>query len=210
MSNRVRVADRLVRQSAEQIIVMADAVISGLTNNSAFPNPTVALKDLQAAADDLKAALAAQVHGGKAATAEKNNKREVLMNLLRTMKHYVEDNCGKDPAVLLSSGFQVASTNRASSPLANPSILNIDVARSTELVLKVTPIPRAKLYEVRMAPVNSSSGAGPWQNLGLFSSSKGITIGELTPGSTYAFQVRAVGGSTGYSEWSNSVSRMCL
>jgi hypothetical protein len=210
MSNRVRVADKMLKQSGEQLTIMAEAVISGLTDNPAFPNPTVALKDLQAAADDLKSALAAQVHGGKAATAEKNNKREVLMNLLRTMKHYVEDNCGKDPAVLLSSGFQVASTNRTSSPLGNSSIVNIDVARSTELALKVTPIPRAKFYEVRMASVNSGGDPGPWQNLALFNKSKRMTIGELTPGTTYAFQVRAVGGSTGYSEWSNSVSRMCL
>jgi hypothetical protein len=210
MSNRVRVANRLGRQSAEQIVVMAEAVISGLTDNPAFPNPTVALKDLQAAADDLKSALAAQIHGGKAATAEKNNKQETLMDLLRKMKHYVEDNCGNDPAVLLSSGFQAASTNRTSSPLANPSILNIDAVKSAELVLKVTPIPRAKFYEVRMAAPNNGSGPGPWQNFGLFSKSRAIAIGELNPGTTYAFQVRAVGGSTGYSEWSHSVSRMCL
>jgi hypothetical protein len=43
---------------------MADAVITGLTNNPAFPAPPVDLKILQAAAADLKAALAAQAHGG--------------------------------------------------------------------------------------------------------------------------------------------------
>jgi hypothetical protein len=154
--------------------------------------------------------LAAQVHGGKAATAEKKNKQEMLMDLLRKLKHYVEDNCGKDPAVLLSSGFQAASTNRTRSPLGNPSITNVDCTNSTELTLKVTPIARAKCYEVRVAAVNPGSGPGPWQNVGLFSSSKAITIRALIPGTTYAFQVRAVGGSTGYSDWSNSVSRMSL
>ena len=32
----------------------------------------------------------------------------------------------------------------------------------------------------------------------------------LIPGGTYNFRVRAVGGSTGYSEWSNPVGHMSL
>ena len=60
MAYRARVADKLVRQSADQLVTMAGAVVTGLTNNSAFPAPAVDLKALQAAADDLNAALAAR------------------------------------------------------------------------------------------------------------------------------------------------------
>jgi len=59
---RARVADRLMKQSAEQIVTMAGAVIAGLTNNPAFPAPKVDLKTLQAARDDLNAALVGQAH----------------------------------------------------------------------------------------------------------------------------------------------------
>ena len=56
-------------------------------------------------------------------------------------------------------------------------------------------------------------GAGgtpsPWQNAGLFTNSRSMTINDLTPGTTYAFQVRAVGGSTGYTDWSDPVAHMC-
>jgi hypothetical protein len=187
---------------------MAGAVIAGLTNNPSFPAPTVDLKGVQAAADDLNAALAAQAHGGSAATAEKNNKQEALITVLRKVKHYVEDNCGNDLAVLLSSGFQAAATTRNRSPLANPSILSVDIGNSTELELKVTPIARAKCYEVRMAAVGTGNVPAPWQNAGLFTASR-ITIANLVPGTTYVFQVRAVGGSNGYTDWSNPVSRMC-
>ena len=209
MPQHARVADRLQRQSAEQLVTMAGAVITGLTNNPAFPAPTVDLKALQAAADDLNAALAAQTHGGAAATAEKKNKQEALITLLRKLKHYVEDNCGNDVAVLLSSGFQAAATTRNNSPLANPSILSVDLGNSTELVLKVTRIARAKCYEVRSAALGAGNVPGPWQAAGLFTASRSITIAGLAPGTTYVFQVRAVGGSTGYSDWSNPVSRMC-
>jgi len=78
MNHRNRIADGLKNQSAEQIITTAGAVITGLTNNPSFPAPTVDLKTAQAAADELKAALAAQAHGGRAATAEKNNKPKFL------------------------------------------------------------------------------------------------------------------------------------
>jgi hypothetical protein len=209
MSYRARVADGFKKQSAEQLVTMAGSVISGLTNNPAFPAPTVDLKEVQAAADDLNAALAAQIHGGTAATAEKNNKREVLVLRLRKLKHYVEDNCNNDLAILLSSGFQAASSTRNRAPLANPSILGVDCGNSAELVLKVTPIAYAKCYEVRAAAVGADSVPGSWQPAGLFTSSKGMTISSLVPGKTYTFQVRAVGGTTGYSDWSNPVSRMC-
>ena len=209
MSYPVRVASKFNRQSADQLITMASAVITGLTGNPAFPAPAVDLKTLQAAADDLNAALAAQVHGGKTATAEKNNRREALIALLRKLKLYVEGNCENDPAVLLSSGFQAAASTRNRSALSNPAILSVDSGNSAELVLKITPIARAKCYEVRSAAVSAGNVTGPWQPAGLFTTSKSITIAALVPGATYAFQVRAVGGSTGYSDWSNPVSRLC-
>jgi hypothetical protein len=209
MSPHIRIADGLRTQSAERLITTAGAIINGLTGNPSFPSPPVDMKTLQAAVDDLNAALAAQPHGGPSATAEKNNKKEALIVLLRRLRHYVDENCGNDLSVLLSSGFQAAVTTRVRLPLANPSILNLGLGNSTELVLKVTPIAHAKCYEVRMAVVCAGNTPGPWQSAGLFTNSRSMTIDGLTPGTTYMFQVRAVGGSTRYSDWSNPVSRMC-
>jgi hypothetical protein len=142
MSPHMRITEKFTKQSAEQLAAMAGAVIAGLTNNPALPAPTVDLNTVQTAADELAAAMTAQAHGGKAATAEKNNKKEALIAILRTLKHYVEDLCGNDSAVLLSSGFQAASNLRNSSPLANPIILSIDFGTSRELALKITSVTR--------------------------------------------------------------------
>jgi hypothetical protein len=110
-----------------------------LTDNPAYPNPPVDLKTLQAAVNDLNAALAAQAHGGKAATAEKRNKKEALLLIMRKLKRYVEDNCGNDAAVLLSSGFLAGQYTRNRAPLINPSMLDLDIGNSGELELKLTP-----------------------------------------------------------------------
>ena len=207
MSHRIRIAGGFGKQSPEQLVITAGAVISGLTSNPAFPAPTVDLNAVQAAADDLKAAAAAQVHGGTAATAEKNNKQEALIKILFKLKHYVEDHCENDLAVLLSSGFQAAAATRDRSPLANPSILSVDRGNSDELMLKITPVARAKCYEIRSAVAGNANVAGAWQQAGLFTSSR-ITIANLVPTTTYVFQVRAIGAADN-TERSDPVSHMC-
>jgi hypothetical protein len=209
MSHRTRVSDSFARLSADQLVTMAGGVIAGLTNNPSFPAPTVDLKTLETAVNDLNAALAARAIGGTAATAEKNNKQKALVALLRKLKHYVEDNCQNDLAVLLSSGFQAMATNRAPAPLASPSILSVNPGSSRELLLRVSRIGNARCYEVRSAAMSADGITGSWQAAGLFTNSRLMKIAALVPGITYSFQVRAIGGSTGYSDWSNTVSRIC-
>ena len=138
MSQHIRAVDASRGQSAEQLVATCGAIIKGLTDNPAYPSPPIDLKTLQSAVDDLNAALAPQAHGGKAATAEKKNKQADLISMMRKLKHYVEDNCKNDPAVLFSSGFQAAQYTRSRAQLDNPSILDIDTGNSGELVLKIT------------------------------------------------------------------------
>jgi hypothetical protein len=130
MFPNIRIADGLLTQTAERLITTAGAIINGMTGNPYFPAPPVDLKTVQAAVDDLNAALAAQQNGGPAATAEKKNKQKALIALLRRLRRYVEDNCGNDLSILLSSGFQAAVSTRVRSPLANPSILNVRFGNS--------------------------------------------------------------------------------
>ncbi len=126
MSQHLGIADGLRSKSAEQLATTAGGIITGLTGNPAFPTPPIELETVQTAIDELNAALAAQVLGGSVATAEKRNKKEALIRLLRKLRRYVEDNCGDDAAILLSSGFQAAVATRIRRPLGNPSILKID------------------------------------------------------------------------------------
>src|SRR6059036_2873065 len=163
-------------QSDRQIATTASAVIKEMTGNPAFPNPTVDLKAVQAAVDELNAALAAQVQGGTAATAVKKNKRDSVVTLLRKLAHYVHDTCGNNPAVLLSSGFQLVTSSRTRYPLAKPSIVSIDAGKSTELILKVSPIANARCYDVQFAPVGPNNAPAEWKHAGLFTNSRSIIV----------------------------------
>ncbi len=186
------------------------AIIDNLYGNLAYPTPPVAQAALQTALTGFTQAIAAQAQGGSAATAEKNNKREALIGLLRQLAGYVQEKCGNDLAKLLSSGFDAVSTNRAQSPLAAPSIRDILNGNSGQLLLRVGPIANARCYEVRYAAIAAGGAPGPWVNGGLFTNSRSMPINGLTPGSNYTFEVRAIGGSTGYSDWSDPTSHMSL
>ena len=186
------------------------SVNDNLYGNPAYPSPPVAQAALQSALGDFDAAIAAQAQGGTAATADKNNKRDALVALLRQLAGYVQENCGNDLAKLLSSGFEAVSTSRAQSPLDPPVIRALDNGNSGQLLVRVGPVQNAKCYEVRYAAPGGGGVPGPWQSGGLFTNSRSMPLNGLTPGTNYTVQVRAVGGSTGYSDWSDPVSHMSL
>lgn len=189
---------------------LAGAVLQKLYGNAAYPSPPVTAAALTTAKNDFSAAVAAANLGGPADTAVKDNKRAALVALLRALAGYVQEKHGNDLAVLLSSGFDAVSTNRASSPLDAPTIKDILNGNSGQLVLRVTVVANAKCYEVRHALIGANGAPGPWQNAGLYTNSRSMAVDGLTPGSNYQFQVRAVGGSTGYSDWSDPVSHMSM
>jgi hypothetical protein len=44
----------------------------------------------------------------------------------------------------------------------------------------------------------------------MFTQARRIVLTGLTPGVTYAVRVRAIGGSTGFSDWSDPISHMAM
>ncbi len=191
----------------------ASAVIAGLYGNPAFPDPPsppVTKVALQAALTAFTAAIAAQTNGGPAATAHKNDMRDALIALLRKLASYVQEFGDNNLANILSTGFEVVSTNRAQSPLDPPTIKDIRNGNTTQLIVSVTPVDNAKAYEGRYALAPAGGMQGPYQSAGLFTNSRAMVVPGLTPGANYVFQFRAIGGSTGYSDWSDPVGHMSM
>ena len=186
------------------------AILDNLWGNPAYAAVPFPATTLQAALTAFNTAIGDASQGGTAATAAKNNARDAVVALLRQLAGYVQEACDNDLAALLSSGFDAVSTNRASTPLPAPTILSLDNGNSGQLFVRVTPVKNTKCYEVRYAAVPPGGVPAPWQSGGLFTNSRGMPINGLTPGTTYTVQARAIGGSTGYSDWSNPTSHMSL
>lgn len=120
-----------------------------------------------------------------------NKLKEDVAKMMRQLGHWVEANCQEDLGILRSSGFQAASTTRvAQGPLSQPVILKAQNGSiSGQIVLQVSPLPRARSYELRYATNGADGKPGAWTMLP--PSSRNISVTGLTPGVSYLFQVRA-------------------
>jgi hypothetical protein len=183
----------------------AQGVIDAITGNATYPTPPITIANLQAATDDFTTKLAASQTGGQADTAAKNNSRQALLGDLRQVATYVQLRCNNDLNLLLTSGFEAQSTNRASTPLQKPEGLALKNFQAGTLVASVGPVKNTSMYEGR-----AKGPTGDWLPSVFSGDSQHITFSGLTPGTTYTVQVRALGGSTGQSDWSDPSSHMSM
>ncbi len=195
-----------------EIAERADEVAGGLYVSELWnPLPVgvtfpVTLVALEAARDAFTEAMAKADMGGPADTAEKNNKRADVIALLRKLAGFVQEHHGNDLAKLLASGFEAVSNNRAQTQLEKPNIRDLRHGTSGQLIARVEPVRNVRNFEAQYALIGPGGTPGPWQTAGLFGDSRGIPIDGLTPGAEYLIRIRAVGGLTGYSDWSASRS----
>ena len=181
-----------------------------MTGNANFPNPPVDLATLKTAIEILWALIAQALEGTKKVIAQKNEQREAVSKMLRLLARYVEVTSNGDMAIFQTSGFQPASTTRATSAPLSETIRKIAHGdKSGQVKLWVRAIRVASSYEVRFAP--SVSGATPtaWTSLGVSTVKTPAIVTGLTPATTYVFQARALVKNT-FTDWSDSVTFICI
>ena len=196
------------------VVAFLGWVIKCLTGNVAFPNLPVPLApavppdptkpvDLTTRMLALQAANKDVVGGGTAQTAARDAALEFAFEGLDANAFYVQTIARTNLPLLLTSGYQAVSTNRGQVPLAAPAITGIDNDVSTQLDVHLTPIANAVGYEVQIC-----IGTGVWTTVMFSTQARTITLTGLTTGTVYQVQARALGGSTGQSDWSMPGSSM--
>ncbi len=85
-------------------------------------------------------------------------------------------------------------------PLVKTTILAIINEVSGQLLVRLNPQTNAYGYEGKM----SVDGGKTWQSIGFFRQARRVVVPNLTPGVTYTFKFRALGGG----DWSDPVSHM--
>jgi hypothetical protein len=186
------------------------AVYDGMNGNTQLPNSPVDMPTYKAAIDAYTVYVANAADGGKKAISAMRKQREAVIKMYTLIGHYVEGACNDDPAIFATSGFVAVSTTRTPAGPLGPSTFEwIDRGDvSGQIVFKPKTQPEKVLhYEVRFGV--SVSGAAPtsWTEIPLPSPKK-YTVSNLTPGATYAFQIRAY-GPLGYNDWSDSMTFIC-
>jgi len=183
----------------------AQAVIDGMTGNATYPTPPVTMANLQTGLDDFIDKVTVAMSGGPMETAAKKNSRDALLGMLRQQATYVQLKCNNNPELLLSSGFEAQSTNRASVPLEKPLDLTVKNGIAGQLDARVRPVKNTNTYEGRC-----KLDGGDWLPSVFSTDSRHILFNGLTPGKMYTIEIRSLGGSTGQSDWSDPSSHMAI
>jgi hypothetical protein len=187
-----------------ELAAFALAIIDHMTGKDVFPTPPVSMAALRTGMEDFNLKIAAAKTGGPPDTALKNEARQVLLGMLRQLAGYVQIQSNNEVSTLLSSGFLAMSTNRAQTPLEPPVGLTVRNAGSGRLVASVNPVKNTSMYEGRIkGPTGDATSA-------FSGDSQHIVFEGLTAGTNYTIQVRALGGLTGHSEWSDLITHMSL
>jgi hypothetical protein len=179
-------------------------------NPQYFGNPPIDPAALDASGNTLTEAVIAAMDGSKTAKAVVKKQRKLIVQDLNLLAVFVQNVSNDDPVIFAASGFTAKPTGKsAPQPVVAPTIRSLDFGvNSGQIAVYVKKVSGAKSYFIRYAVMNGAT-PGTWTTIPAASIQKAITISSLTPGTTYGFQVQAL-GLLGYSDWSPTGTIMCV
>jgi hypothetical protein len=205
---KMKALDGFTRVTDNDVINRGTAVQTGLNGNPNFPTPPVDLAVLKTNIDSLSTLVSESLDGSKKVIAQKNKQRETVIEMLRLLARYVEVTCKNDKAIFQTSGFEAATGIKVPGQALSETIRSIEHgANSGQIIVRIKGIPKALSHEMRYA-VLANGIPGTWTTVPVTGIRAPLALSSLTPASTYAFQVRAL-GKDGYTDWSDSVTFMC-
>lgn len=168
----------------------AQAILSSMTNNPAFPNPIPTLQEVTDAVAQYSADLVAAASLDRTAVARKNKSRTLLQNLLRQLAMYIMYIANGDVTILTSSGFTLSKLPEFNY-ITNPGNVTLANGVSTgvmEVSVKTVKGAKGYVYQIaREEPVTEAE----WQSTN--SSRSKFTYTNLQPGKRYWVRVAATG-----------------
>src|SRR5947208_5244216 len=206
---KIKASLNLTKLSDADLLKRLDAILVSMTNNPAFPSPPVDLATFKTAIDSFNTLTTDALDGGKKTISAKRKQREVVIKMATQLGHYIEAASNNDLATFNTSGFvAVTNTRTPPQPLNAGSFNYVDRGPLTgQVVLKPAPQNGAVAFHLRYCPVPAAGASPNWVDMPL-PGSKVVTVSNLTPGTNYQFQIRAL-GRLGYSDWSNLVTFIC-
>ncbi len=198
--------NRLYNQMSDpNLYKFGTKTVEMFTENVFLPKPPVGTADLTVKLTTFKDAMTAADGGGKFLTAEKDAARGVVLFALDKNASYVDMECNNDPTILLSSGYQPVSTNRARAVLEAPEVVAARYGQTGEIQFRLKGDRNRRAIQGRVKTLGGEFGP-----VITFPSAREIIFKGLAAGSTYVMQVCGLGGSTGQSDWSAPVTKVAV
>ena len=197
------------RKRPEQLLAQGYTILKAMAGNVNFPNPPLDLAVFKTLLDTFSVAIGDAKDGSKKAMTQRNQIGEEIVQTLRLVALYVELNCKGDMNIFLTSGLTPRSATRTpSQQLAPTAVTGVKQTISGQLLASIKAVRGAKNYQLRIGQIGAG-GAMPtsWTIETVPNARTAAALNGLTPGTTYAIQVRAY-GPLGYTEWSDSAVRM--
>ena len=180
----------LNRISDADLEVRTLGIIAAMTGNAQFPEPNPALADLSNSLQLFSDALVLSLTKDRVKLAVKNKLRGNLAAQLAKLASYVEFTAQGDRAILSASGFPLTPETSPARALTQPTNFTVEVGSRTGAALAVlNPVAYAKAYVFRWGPAPIVNDI--W--LHAAHTKPRFTITGLVPGSSYSFQIAAVG-----------------
>lgn len=202
--SRTKITHSFARLSDALLDVKAMEIGASLQNNAYFPDPPP-LAALQDAISDFRVSLQDAGNGGREEIAEKNKKRQLLIDRLRKLADYVTMAADGDKTKLITSGFDIARNGNNRQTIGAPGESHVvNGTNSGDMVIKLKTVAGARGYshEYTADPISESS---QWISIP-YTRSRYVFKG-LQQGRKYWFRSIAVCAN---GQWSAAISSHAL
>lgn len=175
-----------IRVADDAALLLANAVIESLKNNTYFPSPTPGLVELQSAIDNYTASLARAKYGSRMDIAEKKADKHTLINMLGDECDYVNITAKGNLLMLSTCGFRI-SKDRAPKVLGT-AIAKVERRENGGVILSTGAVNGAISYRHQYT---TDPSAALWSEI--VSTRATCKIDDLVPGTVYYFRIVAIG-----------------
>jgi hypothetical protein len=192
----------LARLNSRALFLFTSKLITQMTGNANFPDPTPALAVIQVKLDEFETLAVAALDGTKRDRYVRDEASKELKDMLRILANYVAMTSARNGDMILSSGFDIRNDSYPVPPLTVPVALK--AMRSSHggvIDLDWEVVPNAVSYQVMMTTNDPSQVDAVWSSVAITSKSK-AEINNLMAGQYYWFRVKAIGrnSNSGFSD----------
>lgn len=195
------------KYSDEALATKSQVIHDNVNGNVHYTTPDPTLADLQTAITDFQLSIVKAKNGTKEDTADKNAKRQILVDLLHRLSYYVQVTSNGDETIILSSGFDTNKQSGTVGVLPKPDNFKVTTGVNRgSIELSCDAVDHANFYEYMYtkAPVSTTSA---W--ITKTATKRRLLIDGLSSGQQYIFKM-AAGGTDPNRTWSDEIASYIL